>query len=456
MPGLCVRSDRFGRWRGRVSACVIAGVLTCLALGSATGKDWSDLESRNLTLQECISIARENNPSLARSAAGVRSAEAGVMQAWSGVLPTIRNSSSYYRFDDERLYLTGLRLDQSKVRYSNMLSVQQTLFEGGGNLARISSARSGRGAAQNDYHDSRQDLDLQVKSRYIELLQAKALLSVRQETVDLSQQHVNSAEAFYRAGEKTRADVLRARVELSQNELELISARNAVKGARANLAYVLGVPVGLNIDVDVLPEPGAPVQGDPDADLDEAVKNHPLLRARQCSIRSAKADIRDAKSGRWPSVSASWDYQWNDFAWPRFSGPDHRWGENDEWWFRVSMGFNIFDGRLTKSNIRQAEAGLELASEDYRQALSDIMIGVKQAHLDLIEAEERIRAAGEGVSLAEEDRRLQEERYRLGEGTLLELNDALVALTNARVSKITATYDYHLAEARLDRAVGRD
>jgi outer membrane protein TolC len=456
VAGLATRSA--GRWTlcGAVFFCLLAGSALVLDPPAACAADWKAFEGRELSLDECLSIARENSPALAMSQVGVRDADATVMQAWSAVLPQVSDYGSYYRFDEPRFYLTGFGLEASDERYTNVLRIEQSLFEGGGNIARISSARAARAAAENEYRDASQDLDLQVKTRYIELLQAKALLRVRQETVDLSQQHVESAEAFYRAGEKTQADVLRSRVELSQNQLELITARNTVQKARAGLAHVLGIPVGIELDVEDLPDPATLPGGDIESDLRDAEESHPLLASRRHSVKSSEAEIKVAKSGRWPSLTAGWDYQWNDFDLPRFSGDSHRWGANDEWWFRVSMGFNIFDGRLTKSNIRRAEAGLEYAAENYEQTMSDIMLGIKQAHLDLLEAREKIHAAEEGVSLAEEDRRLQEERYRLGEGTLLELNDALVALTNARVSKITAIGDYHLAMARLDRAVGRD
>ncbi|MCK4546414.1 MAG: TolC family protein [Candidatus Eisenbacteria sp.] len=435
-------------------------VLLCVWVGplsteGARAADWSDLEGRKLTLHECISIARENSPALAKSLVGVRYADAGVGQAWASVLPKVSNYFSYYRFDEPRFYLTGYGLDASDTRYTSLLRVEQSLFKGGGNVAGISSARAALRAAENDQRSAEQGLDLDVEARYIELLQGRALLRVRQETVDLSEQHVMRAEAFYRAGEKTQADVLRARVELAQNHLELISARNAVQTARATLAYTLGISVDTELDVIDLPDPVLTGSSDLDREFQDATRLHPLLASRRFSVESSKASITVAKSSRWPSVTAAWDYQWNDFELPRFRGDHHRWGANDEWWIRLSMGFNIFDGRLTKSNIRRAEAGLQYAREDYKQALSDVLLGVKKAHLDLTEAQEKIRAAEEAVVLGEEDRRLQAERYRLGEGTLLELNDALVALTKARVSKITAIYDYHLAKARLDWAVGR-
>jgi outer membrane protein len=438
---------------GRGMGAVLVGFVLA---GSASGQDWSALENRTLSLGECLDLARRNNPSLARSATGIRTAQAGVMQAWSGVLPRVQNYSNYYGFDADRYYLTGVALEKSRVRYSNFLSVEQTLFAGFGNVARIAGARAARRTAESDYRNARQELDLGVREAYLGLLKAKALLDVRQETVDLSEQHVTRAEAFYRAGEKTQADVLRARVERSQNELELITARNAVNTARATLAHTLGVPVDLELDVADLAEPDLAAAPDLTVDVGEATANHPQLRGRAAAVESAEAGVRDAKSGRWPSLAGAWEYQWNDYDLPRFSGDEHRWGSHDEWWVRLTMSFTVFDGRLTKSGIRRAEAQRDYAGEDYRQVVSDVVLGVKQAHLDLAEARERIRAAEETVSLAEEDRRLQEERYRLGEGTLLELNDSLVALTHARVSRITALYDYHLATARLDRAVGRD
>ena len=84
----------------------------------------------------------------------------------------------------------------------------------------------------------------------------------------------------------------------------------------------------------------------------------------------------------------------------------------------------------------------------------DVTLAVKRAFLSVTEAERRMQVAGESLALAEEERRLVEERYRLGASFLLELIDSQVAYTTAQTNHISALYDYQLALAQLEQAVG--
>lgn len=446
-------------WPENRCACVgfllVLGVF-CLGISAVGAEEWESLESRKLTLDECLSIAEENSPSLGMSWGEIMSARATKLSAWSEVLPHLSNRSGVSRSEYESpWWVAGKKLIYSDKIYSNSIYLEQLIFDAGGSIASISGANASLRAAESEHLSSKLDLALLVKANYIELLKTRALLEVRQEAVDLSQQHHESAEAFYRAGEKTKADVLRARVELAQNQMELISARNSVQTARAKLCHSLGIPVETNLDVADLAEPAVFREVDLEGVLEEVLQKHPALKARRDQITSASEGVKEAKRSRWPRVTGYCQYNWNDIAAPATSGL-HKWSANAEWRLGVSLNLNIFDGLQTKSNIRFAEASMKSASEQYRLAVNDVALEIKESHLALIEALERIRAAEDAVVLGEEDRRLQEERYRLGEGTLLELNDALVALTEARVSRVGAIYDYHLAKARLDRAVGRD
>jgi len=119
------------------------------------------------------------------------------------------------------------------------------------------------------------------------------------------------------------------------------------------------------------------------------------------------------------------------------------------------LSMPIFDGFATKSNIRQAQLNLAVAQEELRQAKRDVTLAVKQAFLNVTEAEQRIRVTEESLALAEEENRLAEERYRLGASFLLELIDSQVAYSTAQTNHISGLYDYKLAVAQLEHAVGK-
>jgi outer membrane protein TolC len=158
-----------------------------------------------------------------------------------------------------------------------------------------------------------------------------------------------------------------------------------------------------------------------------------------------------AKSGRLPTLSASGSYSWGDSDLPEDASD---WKGHDSWSVGLSLSIPIFDGLSTKSNIRQAELNAAIAEEQLKQARREVSLAVKQAYLSVNEAEQRIQLTEESLALAEEERRLAQERYRLGASFLLELIDSQVAYSTAQTNYISALYDYKLALAQLEQAVG--
>jgi outer membrane protein TolC len=159
-----------------------------------------------------------------------------------------------------------------------------------------------------------------------------------------------------------------------------------------------------------------------------------------------------AKSGRLPRLSAGGSYSWGDSDLPEDAGD---WKDHDSWSVGLSLSMPIFDGFATKSSISQAKINLAIVQEELKQAKRDVALAVKQAFLNVGEAEKRIQIAEESLALAEEERRLAQERYRLGASFLLELIDSQVSYSTAQTNYISALYDYKLALAQLEQAVGQ-
>jgi outer membrane protein TolC len=120
----------------------------------------------------------------------------------------------------------------------------------------------------------------------------------------------------------------------------------------------------------------------------------------------------------------------------------------------LSVDLTVFDGFLTKSQIRRAESDLLKSRRAAESAERDVVLAVRQAYLDLEIARRQIDVAEEAVRSSEEDHRLAQERYRLGEGTILDVIDAQVNLTRSRTSLENARFDARLALSALKSAVG--
>jgi outer membrane protein len=407
---------------------------------------------RTLTVEECVSIALKHNADAVIAQKSVESAAAGVKGAVANFLPRLDASSSYSRSPAETFTdpITGLTREGDPDWYTATFNLRQSLYQGGYNLANLSYARAGHQKAKESHEQTKQSLALEVKVRYFDLLKAIQLLQVAEELVHSSEEQVKLEESLYEIGATTRATLLRAQVKLGEDRLSHILARNDLSFARANLSDILGWPLDTPFElVDNFTMERAVL--DLPALIEKAIGEHPSVRRAEAQRRQAKASLGMAKSGRMPTLSASGSYSWGDSDQPKDL---EDWKDHDSWRVGLSLNVPIFDGFATKSNIRQARLNETIAQEELKQAKRDVALAIKQAYLNVTEAEERIEVTEESLALAEEERRLAQERYRLGASFLLELIDSQVAYSTAQTNRITALYDYQLAIAQLENAVG--
>jgi len=446
----------------RLFTWTVAVMFSLLLSGAPCGAQGKALDSmRTLTVEECIAIAMEQNPNAIIGMKTVQSAKANVLGAVSNFLPQLNASSSYnhsvqsYVDPLSGITIDGLEiperfLERTSDSYSASLSLSQSLYRGGYNFSNLAYARAGHQVARDSYTQTRQSLTLEVKVRYYDLLTASRLVQVAEELVHSSQEQVKLEENLFDIGAATEANVLRAKVKLGEDRLALITARNNLSIARANLNDILG----WDLDTEMELVDDLEVQK-PLLELSSLTKlaltEQPAVKIARAQHRQAKASLGMAKSGRLPKLSASGSYSWYDSDLPE-DAPD--WRNHDSWSVGLSLSIPVFDGFSTKSNIRQAQLNTAIADEQLGQAQSEVSLAVKRAFLSVREAEQRIQVTEESLALAEEERRLAEERYRLGASFLLELIDSQVAYSTAQTNYISALYDYKLALAQLEQAVG--
>jgi outer membrane protein TolC len=129
-------------------------------------------------------------------------------------------------------------------------------------------------------------------------------------------------------------------------------------------------------------------------------------------------------------------------------------GQRETWDASAALSLPLFDSGQTRGRVKQARADLESAREAEQQMHNLVMLEVRQAHLSILEAQERMRVAEKDVEQAREALRLAQIRYQSGISTSVEVTDAEVALAQSRTSQVNAFYDYLLARARLQKAVG--
>ncbi len=406
-----------------------------------------------LTMDECIKIALKNNYEVRAAEKNFQRARYDLLGTWKGFLPKADITSNWRRSDRTSIIYSEAGFPYSSKSYYRLgLDVNQTLFDGWYNVASYNYYKKGKLSAREDLTLTKQWVVLEVKNGCFALLKAQMLLEVQAEAVKRSEEQLNMAKAKYELGATSLSDYLKAKVQLSNDSLALISARNNIKLAEADLNHTLGREIGAPIQVDAKLEykkfdPAAyPI-------TEKTTENHPQITKAKSEVDQAHSWLTVARSENYPSIYLGVSYSWNSGKFPG-NWSEYREGL-DLWYVGLQVSLNIFNGLSTISKMWSAKASLMAAKEKLRKDRREVELEIQKAILAVIEAEQKIRVTEEALKAAEEDLNLTKEKYNLGAASMLELLDANYSYRTSKSNQVESLYDYNLAIAQFEKAVGK-
>ena len=422
-----------------------------------------------LTLDQCIDTALKNNFGVIQARNSLSTAKGQVYSAWGGIAPVISISAGRSQtwsnpfsdtsripiYSDTTLigYITQSRAGGGKsVGYSGSLTFSQRYSGLGlGTYANIKKAYHNKSSFLYSYYSAQIGLVQSVKTAYYSALRSKMLVAVDSDAVKRSDERLRVTQSRYDLGSAAMSDVLRAKVQLATDQLSLVSDANAYQSALVNLAFVMGIPVNEQFDItDKLPEVKS--NATYEEALSEALSQNPDYRRAQFDLYSSKDAAQLAYSNNLPSLNFSVIHSTSV---PKASQLTDFKRQDANYTFSVSLGFNIFNGFIDYANVRAARNNVNTASENLKNTKNSVALAVRQAFLDIQKAEQERELSDQSVASAQEDYNLVKEKYDLGAAAILDLLDAEVALKQAQISQVQALFDYNLAVANLDKAMGK-
>ena len=431
--------------RGRFARRLVRALALIAAVGLFTGT--ASAASMQVDLSRSVQMALENNRTIKQALTDVDAAHAALAQANRSMGPTLTWSATANRIGGkayESARQTGIKYDYN---YGNTGTISMPVYNASLKAQR-KSARYGLNSADFALEQTKQSIRLTATTDYFNILQARNLVKVREDTVATLQTHLADVNAQFRAGTVARADVLASEVELANAKQNLTTAKNNYEVAVATLNNVIGVPTDTTLTInDELRYAGYELS------LDDCTDYGLLYRADGAAalyaVKQAEAGVRAAKAGYRPTVNAA---ATRSIAGERPFKDDHR--SSDTWAAGLSASWNIFDNGVTAAQVDAAKATLRKAEEALAAADEKIRLDVHTAYLNLRAAEQNIKTAETAVKQAEEDYNIARVRYNAGVGTNLEVMRASDNLTTARMNYATALYSYNIGKASLDNAMG--
>lgn len=424
-----------------------------LGMAVAGGVPPAAAQERAVTLAQAIELAERVQPTLVRARSEVETAAARRRSAWGAYLPSVTASSSASEFFSEGTSridpVTGQLLSGNSANrsVSTSLSASVDLFTGFRRGAETSAARAGQDAAAASLVDARFQQALTTTTRFLDALASRQLVGVREAGVRRAEEQLKVSVNKLRAGTATRSDSLRSLVTLGNARLDLIQAETDLATAEAELARLVGETGRVHAADDS--EFYRVVESiDSAAVRAEAEARSPRIQSAAANATSAQAGVRVSKSAYWPTLALSANTAWNASRTNDYDFLNQR---------QVSLGlrWNLFDRFDRELAVSEREATLDVALAEAEDARREVAAALTARLAELGAARTRIEITGTSVAAATEDLRVQQERYRLGASTIVDLLTSQEALSQAEVDVVVARFDYLLAKARLEALIGR-
>jgi len=433
-------------------ARIVMGLALCMTLGSAFGQEGAVPKDQVLSVKDCVRLAMERNPMTAAMLHSGRSALARVGLSKSAYWPTADFAGSLQRSYSEPAggSSRGGILFSSATNTSDnaTLSAQYTIWDSGQRKASVGGAQAGYEASAANYIATVQDLAQSVETAFYTVQGAQWALEVSKDTLKQADFQLDMAQARNDVGLVPRSDVLKAATAQADARLSVIQTEALLSTSRSNLATDMGLPSDSDLQIAPANREFAPPQlPDWTSNWARARSDLPEIKAAFQQSESFRYAYLGAKAAYLPTVTAGGTAGLFDAG---------NWPNRQEWSASVTLRVPVFTGFARKYQALQAKEAWESSKSDLQSTVLAAEKSAYTARIALNAAIEAVPAAEAYVASAQENLDVANGQYQNGLGSMLEVNDALAALSSAKYRLISARLSVATAMLAWRRATGVD
>jgi outer membrane protein TolC len=418
----------------------------------------------SLTIEQAIQIGMENSKALRTSQYKVQAADAKAAETNTLSLPAVKFAGAYTRLSDVppsaikipagifgpneiNMELSPTVLNNYTVR----ASIQQPLFTGWKISGAIEAADHIAAATKEDFKKDKADVVYNIRAAYWNLFRAIEFKKFVDENVNQIKAHATDAEHLVQQGMLTTNDAMKVKVQLSDALVRQIDASNNVKLSMYVLNNTLGLPLQSEIVLASSIQLNDRQWDDVDQLIGKAFQQRPDMMGMEERVKAGESGLTAARGSWYPQVFLSGNYNYLRPNQRIFPTKDEF---KDTWDLTLSVSFDVWNWGQTGYQTTQAQAQLAQALEGRSMLKDGVMLDVTQNYLAVNQSKERKAVAEQGVTLAAENYKVMNDKFKKGLTPNSELLDAEVALLQARLNLTQSLVDYELSMARLSRAVG--
>jgi outer membrane protein len=426
----------------------------------------NNMAQEELTLDKAIGIALHKNSTLLKSSNQIGGYESSVQAAYGNFLPTLGLNASWdWSKSDTKgigtVNINGIPIPiisttEISRNYSGAVYSNWTLFDGLSNFATLSQTKNNLESAQYSLEQVKQDIVYQTMSLYYQVVYNGQLLNVKKDDLKWNEKNLETIKERNRLGAATLADVYQQEVAKGNAELELIRTENQLETAKKDLLFYLGIDVLeqftfidtlTQFDAEILKNKLNTEYEDITALVNQALQQRYDYKSAILNFESSKEGVTVAESGHWPSLTASGSYSYYT---DNLSTIDKRKSLS----FGLNLNFPIFLGWSVSNGVELAEVQSKISEIEMSDLERDIKRQIKTTYLNLQASQKGLVVSENNISAAKENLKIEEEKYSLGSGKLLDVLIANSRYTTALTDLLNAQFGFIVLSEQLKYNLG--
>lgn len=418
----------------------------------------------NLDLATALKIAHDNNPTIKIAELEIQRVDYSKKEALGNLLPSLSASGQYTNNIMKSVMFMPESFSQMmggqkymEIGYKNSYTgtvsaalplVNFSLWE------QIKSKQCEIDLILEQARASKIDMTKQVKDAYFAVLLAKNSLKVLERSINNAKETLKTTETGFEQGVVSEYDLIRAKVQVNNLNPSYIAAKNGLELAILQLKMILSLPQEQEIVfLENLEDFSDRIVSLTDAESERAVNNNSELRQLDLNIMSLQHNLKMVNSQHLPSLSAFGQYAYQTQA------EDFRFSEYN-WVGSAAVGLQlsipIFNGRTVVNKAKQLKISLQELQLQKQYASDGIDLQIQAAINNMKAAQEQLSVNKDAISQAERGYEIAKVRYQTGSGTILELNDSELSMTQANLNYQQSLYDFLTAQTNLEKVLGRE
>ncbi|MDE5694622.1 MAG: TolC family protein [Alistipes sp.] len=412
------------------------------------------------TLDECIRHAQQHNIEVQQRALNVEQRDIELSTARYSRLPDLNASVGYNASFGRGTSADNIRRTETLQTGSLDVAASMPLFEGLRINRRIKGSKLDLAAAAEDLERLREDVAVNIMTRYLEVLYNKELVGIAERQLALSRRQALRSDELVKAGKQPESALYESRALEANDFLALTQARNDLNLALLDLSQALNRENAAGFDIatprlDSVSLASLRKPGSTEAVYDYAAANRPHIRAERLRLESTENAVRIARAGLYPTLSLRGGFGTGVYStlntdfWTQFD-------KNRNEFVGLSLGIPIFNRRTTRNNIRTAKLSVRNQQLTLLNAEQTLRKEIEQAWVNADAAYAKYGAAEKALAAARVAFAYEERKAEAGRSTLYDFNDAKTRMQKAESELAQARYEFVFRQKILDYYRGEE